>query len=90
MRFREFLRVSVLLCAGAATALAVVTIIGANRDGDYVLALLAAGWWLAALVIGAILGRRQSVSDWTRRLLSSARTRGSSSTTSSRPSMRQG
>jgi hypothetical protein len=74
MRFREFLRVSVLLCGGAATALAVVTIIGANRDGDYVLALLAAGWWLAALVIGAILGRRQSVSDGTRRLLSSART----------------
>ena len=74
MRFREFLRVSVLLCAGAATALALVTIIGANRDSDYVLALLAAGWWLAALVIGAILGRRKSVSDGTRRLLSSART----------------
>jgi len=74
MRFREFLRVSVLLCAGSATALAAVTIIGANRDGDYVLALLAAGWWLAALVIGAILGRRQSVSEGTRRLLSAART----------------
>jgi len=74
MRFREFLRTSVLLCAGSATALAAVTIVGANQDGDYVLALLAAGWWLAALVIGAILGRRQSVSEGTRRLLSSART----------------
>src|SRR4051812_12058472 len=74
MRFREFLRVSVLLCGGAATALAAVTILGANREGNYVLALRAAGWWLATLVIGAILGRRRSVSEGTRRLLSSART----------------
>jgi hypothetical protein len=74
MRFREFLRVSVLLCGGAATALAVVTIIGANRDRDYILALLAAGWWLLALAIGLFLGRGTRVSAGISRLLSSART----------------
>ena len=37
MRFRDFLRVAVLLFGGAATALAVVSLIGASRTGDTVL-----------------------------------------------------
>ena len=74
MRFREFLRVSVLLCGGAATALAALTIVGAKEHDDFVLGLLAAGWWVVALVIGVILGRRTRVSDGIARLLSAART----------------
>jgi hypothetical protein len=74
MRFREFLRVSVLLSGGAATALAAVTLIGANEDGDVVLGLIAAGWWALAVLIGLVLGRRESVSDGIGRLLASART----------------
>ena len=31
MRFRDFLRVSVLIYAGAATAVAVVSVVGATR-----------------------------------------------------------
>jgi hypothetical protein len=74
MRFGEFLRVSVLLSAGAATALAAVTLIGANESDDVVLGVIAAGWWAIAVLIGVVLGRRRTVSDGTARLLASART----------------
>ena len=43
MRFRDFLRVAVLLFAGAATALAAVSIVGTARDLDTTLAIVAAG-----------------------------------------------
>ena len=34
MRFVDFLRAAVLLCAGAATVLAAVTVVAAGRDAD--------------------------------------------------------
>ena len=44
MRFREFLRVAVLLFGGAGTALAAVAIAGAAADDDTLVGV-AAGWW---------------------------------------------
>ena len=73
MRFRDFLRVSVLLFGGAATALAVVSIVGAARNIDTVLPLVAAGWWVAAAAIGLWLGRRAVATPGIGRLLASAR-----------------
>ena len=74
MRFREFLRAAPLLFGGAATALAAVSIVGAARDGDTVLTLVALGWWLLATAIGLILGRRHVATPGIGRLLAAART----------------
>jgi hypothetical protein len=73
MRFREFLRVSVLLFGGAATALAAVSIVGAARNADTVLTLVAAAWWMAAALIGLWLGRRAGATPGIGRVLASAR-----------------
>jgi hypothetical protein len=73
MRFRDFLRMAVLLFGGAATALAVVSIVGAARDSDTTLALVAVGWWAAAAIIGLYLGRGASTTAGIARLLAGAR-----------------
>jgi hypothetical protein len=73
VRFIEFLRASVLLFAGGATALAIAAIGGATADGNRFLLALSAGWWIVAAVAGLWLGRRPEASEGIRRLLSSAR-----------------
>jgi hypothetical protein len=73
MRFRDFLRVSVLLFGGAATALAVVSIVGATRDDNSALLIVALGWWVAAAAIGLWLGRRLSPTPGIASLLAAAR-----------------
>ena len=73
MRFRDFLRVSVLLFGGAATALAAVSVVGAARNDDRALALVAFAWWVAATAIGLWLGRRAKASPGIAGLLASAR-----------------
>ena len=73
MRFGDFLKATVLLSAGAATMLAIVTVIGATGDRDDTLVLIGAGWWLVASVIGALLGRRGQVTAQIGRLLADAK-----------------
>ena len=73
MSFVDFLRTTVLLCAGAATALAAVTVIGAGETGSPDIALLAFAWWALATLIGAFIGRRNETSPPIARLLSGAR-----------------
>jgi hypothetical protein len=74
MRFPELLRTTVILCGAAATLLAAVTVAGASGNGDSLLVPLSALWWLAAGVLGAMLGRPSSTSRQISVLLSSART----------------
>jgi hypothetical protein len=74
MRFTELLRTAVMLCAAAATLLAAVTIAGANENDNALLVPIAAGWWLAAAVVGARIGRRDTTSRQIAVLLASART----------------
>ncbi len=74
MRFPDLLRTTVMLCAAAATVLAVVTVAGANANGDTLLVPVTAGWWVAAAVIGATIGRRATTSRQIAVLLASART----------------
>ena len=72
MRFLDFLKTAVLLFAGAANALAVVTIIGAGTE-DRVLLYGAFGWWLVAAGVGGYLGRRRQAFEGVARLMSTAR-----------------
>src|SRR5688572_15761203 len=74
MAFVDLLRMTVLLAAGAATALAAITVISADRDADTVTLLVAAGWWPAALAIGIVLGRPRRASEAMTPLLAGART----------------
>jgi hypothetical protein len=73
VRFVDFLRAAVLLCAGAATVLAAVTVVAAGRDANETLVLVIAGWWLVAGMIGTWLGRRAQTNSPIARLLASAK-----------------
>lgn len=73
MRFRDFLRVAVLLFGGAATALAVVSVVGAAREDSNTLVYVAAGWWILGALAGGWLGRRPIATSGIARLLASAR-----------------
>jgi hypothetical protein len=68
------MRTAVLLFAGAATALAVVSIAGATADDDTTLVYVALSWWGAAALVGLWLGRSAAVVPGIGRLLASART----------------
>jgi hypothetical protein len=85
LRFVDFLRSAVLLCAGSATALAAVTVLsaGSSPTGD-TLVLVIAAWWLVASMIGAWLGRQAQTNSPIARLLAAARS------TSSLPEQRPG
>lgn len=73
MRLTDFLRTSVLLFGAAATALAVVSVAGADNRDDQVLVYIAVGWWALSALIGLWIGRRREVSEGIGRLLASAR-----------------
>jgi hypothetical protein len=73
VRFVDLLRTTVLLSAGAATTLAIVTVAGATGEGDDRLAIFATGWWLVASLVGAFVGRRTQVNQQIGRLLANAK-----------------
>jgi hypothetical protein len=73
LRFRDFLRATVLLSAGAATLLAALTVIGLSREYDRTLVVFSAAWWVGAVLIGVWLGRRAETSPPIARLLMTAR-----------------
>jgi hypothetical protein len=73
VRFRDFLRTSVLLFGGAATALAVVSVAGAANEDTNTLVYVAAGWWCAATLAGLWLGRRPMTTPGIADMLASAR-----------------
>lgn len=77
MRFTDFLRMTVLISAGAASALAAVTVAGASDANDALIVPVAAGWWVIAALIGIWLGRRGDASPPIASLLASARTQSS-------------
>lgn len=73
MRFRDLLRVSVLLFGGAATALAIVSVLGAANEESNTLVYVAAVWWCLATLIGLWLGRRLATTPGITGLLVDAR-----------------
>jgi len=74
VRFVDFLKTTVLLSAGSATILAALTVVGASHGGHPAVALGSIGWWLAASVLGLVIGRRSEANPPIARLLAGART----------------
>jgi hypothetical protein len=73
VRFRDFLRVSVLLYAAAATALAVISVAGSAEAETNTLVYVAAVWWCVAALAGLWLGRRPETTEGIGDLLVQAR-----------------
>jgi hypothetical protein len=73
VRFTDFLKATVLISAGAATALAAVTVVGASYDLNYTLVFFSAVWWLVAGGLGLWIGRRAETTPPITRLLAGAR-----------------
>jgi hypothetical protein len=73
VRFVDFLKTTVLLSAGAATALATVTVLAANREANSLLVPVSVGWWVLATLLGLRLGRRAETSPPIARLLANAK-----------------
>jgi hypothetical protein len=73
VRFGDFLKATVLLSAGAATALAAITVIGISQEPDGALIGVSVGWWVLAALFGLVLGRRAETSPPIARLLAGAR-----------------
>jgi hypothetical protein len=74
VRFTDFLKATVFISAAGATALAAVTVVGAESGGRHLLALGAAAWWATSALFGLWLGRRAEVNPPIARLLAAART----------------
>jgi hypothetical protein len=72
MRFVDFLKATVLLSAGAATTLGVLTIAAEANTDDNKIVLYAVGWWVVATIIGGWVGRRNQVNPPIGRLLADA------------------
>jgi hypothetical protein len=73
VRFVEFLKTTVLLTAGAATALGTVSVLAATADSHSSVVWVAASWWVIAAAIGMWAGRREQASGAIARLLASAK-----------------
>lgn len=73
MQFCDLLRMTVLLAGGSATALAAITAISANQDGDTRTLVVAGAWWSAAIVLGLLGGRPARAAEAMREPLTQAR-----------------
>jgi hypothetical protein len=73
LRFGDFLKATVLLCAAAATLMAALSVIGLSREFDTTLVWVCAGWWSTAALVGVAVGRRSQAAPRIARLLASAR-----------------
>lgn len=74
MPYTELLRVTVFLTAAEATVLGAIAALSAGRAGDTTTAIVAAAWWLIALILGLYLGRPSRAADGVRDVLARART----------------
>ena len=73
MRFADLLKTTVLLSAGAATTLGVITVAAATQDAQAPVVVVLAAWWVVAGVLGAVIGRHDRVTPAIGRLLASAK-----------------
>ncbi len=73
MRFAEFLKTTVLLSAGVATVLALITVLSILTTSGSLAALLSVAWWAIAALIGLALGRGADANPPIARLLTGAR-----------------
>jgi hypothetical protein len=74
LRFTDFLKTTVLLTAGEATALGAVTVAAAGAREDAVTLIFSLAWWAVAGIAGTWLGRTVRPTTRIGSLLASART----------------
>ncbi len=73
MPFTDLLRSTVFLTAGGATVLAVVAVLGIQRDENTTILFVAAIWWIAAAWIGINIGGAERAAESVRGPLAAAR-----------------
>jgi hypothetical protein len=73
MPFTDFIRATVVLCAAAATTLAIVAVLSGAAEHDPGGLTVPFVWWAAATVFGLTLGWRGSATSGIARLLAGAR-----------------
>lgn len=73
MRFVDFLKTTVLACAGAAAVLAALSLRAVALDDGTGLLVFALTWWALAFVAGSWLGRERTTLPAIARLLAGAR-----------------
>jgi hypothetical protein len=73
VRFVDFLKATVMLSAGAATVLAMLTVLQVARETQPSQIEIAVGWWLVSAALGGWIGRRNAVTPPIARLLADAR-----------------
>jgi hypothetical protein len=73
VRFADLLKTTVMLSAGAATTLGVITVAAAGSEAESTVVFVVAGWWLIAAVVGVVVGRGSRITPAIGRLLASAR-----------------
>ncbi len=86
MPYTDLLRASVFLTAGGATLLAVVAALGAERDQNSTVLIVAAVWWVTAAWMGMNLGTAERSAESMRGPLAAARTIAPSKQGASMPS----
>jgi hypothetical protein len=74
MPFSELLRITVLLVAGVATALAALAVLVIQNEDSTFAAIFAGGWWLIATIVGLVLGTSARAAEAIAPALRSART----------------
>ena len=74
MLFTDLLRLTVLLVAGEATALAAVSVFAANAQDDTLTLVVGGTWWAIAFVVGLVTGRAERAADSMGSVLAGART----------------
>jgi hypothetical protein len=74
MLFVDLLRLTVLLIGAAATALGVIAVVAANHEASYGALIFAGGWWVAAAILGFLMGGSRQAGEAMARALASART----------------
>ena len=72
MRFTDFLKATVFLMAGEATALGAVAIVSAATKNHELALVECLGFWVVAGVLGTLSGRRSSATDGISSLLSNS------------------
>jgi hypothetical protein len=72
--YTDLLRVTVFVTGAEATALGAITALGASREGDTTVVLIAAAWWLVSCAIGFWLGRPSRAAEDMRDPLAGAKT----------------
>jgi hypothetical protein len=73
VRFTDFLKTTILLTAGEATALGAVTVVAAGSEDNTVTIIFSLAWWAIAAIIGIWIGRTERPTARIASLLAEAR-----------------